>query len=91
VPNVTTRSLCPECIANLKLPIDAFYRESRSGVNIAKRNITTGLFELGYNTVSGSPEHFSPTVFCVLNLIHFQVTFMYGYVISSSCFLIYVH
>jgi hypothetical protein len=36
----------PECIANLKLPIDAFYRESRSGVNIAKRNITTGLFRL---------------------------------------------
>jgi hypothetical protein len=33
-------------IANLKLPIDAFYRESRSGVNIAKRNITTGLFGL---------------------------------------------
>jgi hypothetical protein len=30
----------------LKLPIDAFYRESRSGVNIAKRNITTGLFGL---------------------------------------------
>jgi hypothetical protein len=38
--------LYPECIANLKLPIDAFYRESRSGVNIAKRNITTGLFGL---------------------------------------------
>jgi hypothetical protein len=34
VPKVTTRSLYPECIANLKLPIDAFYRESRSGVNI---------------------------------------------------------
>jgi hypothetical protein len=48
VPKVTTRSLFPECIANLKLPIDAFYRESRSGVNIAKRNITTGLFGLGY-------------------------------------------
>ena len=47
VPNVTTRSLYPECIANLELPIDAFYRESRSGVNIAKRNITTGLFGLG--------------------------------------------
>ena len=46
VPKVTTRSLCSECIANLKLPIDAFYRESRSGVNIAKRNITTGLFGL---------------------------------------------
>ncbi len=46
VPKVTTRSLYPECIANLKLPIDAFYRESRSGVNIAKRNITTGLFGL---------------------------------------------
>jgi hypothetical protein len=44
VPKVTTRSSYPECIANLKLPIDAFYRESRSGVNIAKRNITTGLF-----------------------------------------------
>jgi hypothetical protein len=25
VPKVTTRSLYPECIANLKLPIDAFY------------------------------------------------------------------
>ena len=47
VPKVTTRSLYPECIANLKLPIDAFYRESRSGVNIAKRIITTGLFGLG--------------------------------------------
>jgi hypothetical protein len=30
VPKVTTRSLYPECIANWKLPIDAFYRESRS-------------------------------------------------------------
>ena len=46
VPKVTTRISYPECIANLKLPIDAFYRESRSGVNIAKRNITTGLFGL---------------------------------------------
>jgi hypothetical protein len=46
VPKVTTRSLYPECIANLKLPIDAFYRESRPCVNIAKRNITTGLFGL---------------------------------------------
>jgi hypothetical protein len=46
VPKVTTRSLYPECIANLKLPIDAFYRESRSGVNIIKRYITTGLFGL---------------------------------------------
>jgi hypothetical protein len=46
VPKVTTCSLYPECIANLKLPIDTFYRESRSGVNIAKRNITTGLFGL---------------------------------------------
>jgi hypothetical protein len=46
VPEVTTRSLYPECIVNLKLPIDAFYRESRSGVNIAKRNITAGLFGL---------------------------------------------
>ena len=46
MPKVITHSLCPECIANLKLPIDAFYRESRSGVNIAKRNITTGLFGL---------------------------------------------
>jgi hypothetical protein len=44
VPKVTTRISYPECIANLKLPIDAFYRESRSGVNIAKRDITTGLF-----------------------------------------------
>jgi hypothetical protein len=48
VPKVTMRSLFPECIANLKLPIDAFYRESRSCVNIAKRNITTGLFGLLY-------------------------------------------
>jgi hypothetical protein len=46
VPKVTTCSLYPECIANLKLPIDTFYRESRSGVNIAKRNITFGLFGL---------------------------------------------
>jgi hypothetical protein len=46
VPKVTTCSLYPEYIANWKLPIDAFYRESRSGVNIAKRNITTGLFGL---------------------------------------------
>jgi hypothetical protein len=46
VPKVTTRSLFPECIANLKLPIDVFYRESRSGVNIAKRNIMTGLYGL---------------------------------------------
>ena len=46
VPKVPTRSLYPECIANWKLPIDAFYRESRSGVNIAKRNITTVLFGL---------------------------------------------
>jgi len=46
VPKVTTRSLYPECIANLKLPIDAFYRENRSGVNTAKRNTTTGLFGL---------------------------------------------
>jgi hypothetical protein len=44
VPKVTTRSLYQEYIASLKLPIDAFYRESRSGVNIAKHNITTGLF-----------------------------------------------
>jgi hypothetical protein len=43
VPKVTSLSLYPECIANLRLPIDAFYGESRSGVNIAKRNITTGL------------------------------------------------
>jgi hypothetical protein len=41
VPKVTTCSLYPECIANF-----AFYRESRSGVYIAKRNITTGLFGL---------------------------------------------
>jgi hypothetical protein len=45
--NITTHSLYPGCIANLKLPIDTFYRESRSGVKIAKRNITTGLFGLG--------------------------------------------
>ncbi len=52
VPKVTTRSLYPECIANLKLPIDAFYRESRSGVNIAKRNITTGLFGLASSLIT---------------------------------------
>jgi hypothetical protein len=46
VPKDTTCSLYPECVANLKLPIDTFYRESCSGVNIAKRNITTGLFGL---------------------------------------------
>ena len=44
VPKVTTHSLCPECIANLKLPIDAFYRESFR----QKRNITTELFGLSY-------------------------------------------
>jgi hypothetical protein len=33
VPKVAMHSLYPECIANLKLPIDAFYRESRSGLN----------------------------------------------------------
>ena len=49
VPKVTTHSLYPECIANLKLPIDVFYRESRSGINIAKHNITTGLFGLMTN------------------------------------------
>ena len=49
MPKVTTRSLYPEYIANLKPPIDPFYRESRSGVNIAKRNITTGLFGLDDN------------------------------------------
>ena len=47
-PKVTS-SIYPECIANLKLPVDAFYRESRSGVNVAKRNITTGLFGLQFN------------------------------------------
>jgi hypothetical protein len=46
VPKVTTYNVYPECITNSKLQIDAFYRESRSGVNIAKRNITTGLFGL---------------------------------------------
>jgi hypothetical protein len=51
-PKVTTCSLYPECIANLKLPIDAFYRESRSAVNIAKRNITTGLFGLTCTVVN---------------------------------------
>jgi hypothetical protein len=45
--SVQVSNVFTECIANLKLPIDAFYRESRSGVNIAKRNITTGLFGLG--------------------------------------------
>jgi hypothetical protein len=44
-PKVTS-SLYPECIANLKLPVDTFYRESHSGVNIANRNITTGLYGL---------------------------------------------
>jgi hypothetical protein len=41
VLHLTTRSLYPECIANLKLPIDGFYtiipwfyRECRSGVII---------------------------------------------------------
>ena len=29
------KSLYPECIANLKRLIDAFYRESRPGVNAA--------------------------------------------------------
>jgi hypothetical protein len=57
VPKVTTRSLYPECIANLKLPIDAFYRESRSGVNIAKRNITTGLFGLAHYKNDPHPSH----------------------------------
>ena len=56
IPKVTTRSLYPDCIANLKLPIDAFYGESRSGVNIAKRNITTGLFGLGYNWIYMLPQ-----------------------------------
>ena len=56
MPKVTTRSLYPECIANLKLPIDAFYRESRSGVNIAKRNITTGLFGLSSNLNNTAPS-----------------------------------
>ena len=51
VPKVTTHSLFPECIASLKLPIDAFYRESRWGVNIAKRYITTGLFGLGFQVI----------------------------------------
>jgi hypothetical protein len=50
VPKVTTRSLYPECLANLKLPIDAFYWENRSGVDIAKCNITTGLFGLMQST-----------------------------------------
>jgi hypothetical protein len=36
----------PECMANLKLPIDGFYRESSPGINVTKRNITTGLFGL---------------------------------------------
>jgi hypothetical protein len=39
-------SIVNQLVDNLKLPIDAFYREIRSGVNIAKRNITTGLFGL---------------------------------------------
>jgi hypothetical protein len=48
VPKVTS-SLYPEYIANLKLPVDVFYREIRSRVIVAKRNITTGLFGLRYN------------------------------------------
>jgi hypothetical protein len=44
-PKVTS-TLYPECITNLRLPVDTFCRESRSGVNVAKRNIMTGLFEL---------------------------------------------
>jgi hypothetical protein len=48
VPKVTS-SLYPECITDLKLPVDTFYRESRPGVNEAKRNITTGLFGLHSN------------------------------------------
>ena len=44
-PKVTS-SLYPEYIANLKLPVDVFYREIRSRVIVAKRNITTGLFGL---------------------------------------------
>ena len=57
VLKVTTRSLYPECIANLKLPIDTFYRESRSSVNIAKRNITTGLYDA--DVVENTPnQHF---------------------------------
>jgi hypothetical protein len=52
VPKVTTCSLYPECIANLKLPIDAFYLESRSGVNIAKRNLAPNLnFSFVQNTI----------------------------------------
>ena len=45
-PKVTRSYKYSECIANLKLPVDTFYRESRSGINVAKRNITTGLFGL---------------------------------------------
>ena len=44
-PKVTS-TLYPECIANLRIPVDTFCRESRSCVNVAKRNIMTGLFEL---------------------------------------------
>ena len=62
VPKVTTRSLYPECIANLKLPIDAFYRESRPGVNIAKRNITTGLFGLPTNKLFSLRINFPGTL-----------------------------
>jgi hypothetical protein len=40
VPKVTTRSLYPEYIANLKLPIDTFYRESRSGVNMSLKHLS---------------------------------------------------
>jgi hypothetical protein len=66
VPKVTTRSLYPEGIANLKLPIDTFYRESRSGVNIAKR-ITTGLF--GLVSLMLNSLHLKRSEDCNLNLI----------------------
>ena len=50
----------PECMANLKLPVDAFYRESSPGVNVAKRNITTGLFWLVFVMCLVHPELLTP-------------------------------
>jgi hypothetical protein len=59
-PKVTS-SLYPECIANLKLQIDTFLRESRSGVNVAKRNITTGLFRVNQIRIISTKEQFYHT------------------------------
>ena len=50
-PKVTS-SLYPECIANLKLPVDAFYRESRSGVNVANNSNNSSPFRLRFSPPS---------------------------------------